>query len=396
MWQFDARHRLRRVVERARALPRDSAGLPVVVVVEPAHPAVAVHRHVQMHLVAGRAELRRLVLHERLQERAAVRFGVEIRQEVVERLDHRVPAAGQLVQRRILDREVPVAHRAAHVHDRVAGDARQPRLRLRSIDLWTDRLIEPAVEEHRVIVASGAPFARLRPHHALHVLDRFPVELVVEAREVVHRALPLLVDVLVALAALLRVHEEVGRDDAAHVGLGRRGKERRPRPAALARHRQRRVGRVLDAVVRVWERALPGLRCQGCERQHRQRRIERACESRRPPPHERRQQRQSRQRRRHVAPQRPIVIARRAGERQEESQHRRQPQCARRLDRRLPPAPAQQDRRARRYHHPQHHVQQHVGHVEDRRRGERPDIGAVQDENQEAGGSPPPQPARRH
>ncbi len=48
---------LRRVVERARALARDAARLPVVVVVEAAEPAVGVDRHVEVHLVAGGAEL---------------------------------------------------------------------------------------------------------------------------------------------------------------------------------------------------------------------------------------------------------------------------------------------------------------------------------------------------
>ena len=52
MWQSAHCLRLRRVVERARALPGDAAGLPVVVLVEAADPAVAVHRHVEMDLVA--------------------------------------------------------------------------------------------------------------------------------------------------------------------------------------------------------------------------------------------------------------------------------------------------------------------------------------------------------
>ncbi len=255
-----ARLRARRIVERARALSRNAAGLPIVIVVETAHPAVSVHRHVQVHLVARRAELGRLVLHERLHESAAVRFGIKVREEVVDRLDHRVPAAGQLVQRGILDGEVAVAHRAADVHDGVAGGARQAGLCLRIVDLRHDRFLETPVEEDRVIVASGAPLARFGPHHALHVLDRFPVELVVETREVVHRALPLRVNVLVALAAFLRIHEEVRRDDAAHVGLGRRRKEWRVRPAALAGHRERGAGRVHNAVVRVGEDALPGAR----------------------------------------------------------------------------------------------------------------------------------------
>ena len=60
MWQSAQPSDLSRVVERARALAGNAAGLPVVVIVEAAHPAVVVHRHIQVHLVARRAELRRL------------------------------------------------------------------------------------------------------------------------------------------------------------------------------------------------------------------------------------------------------------------------------------------------------------------------------------------------
>src|SRR6202050_1481831 len=58
--------RLGRIVERARALSGNSAGLPVVVLVEAAEPAVMIHRNVEMNLVAGGAEIRRLRFHERL------------------------------------------------------------------------------------------------------------------------------------------------------------------------------------------------------------------------------------------------------------------------------------------------------------------------------------------
>ena len=54
-----AGQRLGRIVEGARALARDAARLPVVVVVETAHPAVFVDRNVQVHFVTRRAELRR-------------------------------------------------------------------------------------------------------------------------------------------------------------------------------------------------------------------------------------------------------------------------------------------------------------------------------------------------
>src|SRR5216684_1609454 len=53
-----ASHRTFRIVEGTGALPGYSAGLPVVIFVEPAHPPVMVYRTVEMHLVAGRTKLR--------------------------------------------------------------------------------------------------------------------------------------------------------------------------------------------------------------------------------------------------------------------------------------------------------------------------------------------------
>src|SRR3954470_21883936 len=90
----------------------------------------------------------------------------------------------------------------------MARHATQAGLRFWSVDLFLDRAIEASIEEHCMIVAARAPFARFRPHHRLHVLNRFPVELVVERSEMMSRALPLLVDVAVTFAALLRFHEE--------------------------------------------------------------------------------------------------------------------------------------------------------------------------------------------
>ena len=58
--------RLGRIVKRTRPLAGDAAGLPVVILVESAKPAIVIDRHVEMHFVAGRAELRRLLPHERL------------------------------------------------------------------------------------------------------------------------------------------------------------------------------------------------------------------------------------------------------------------------------------------------------------------------------------------
>ena len=45
-------HRRLRIVKRARALPGDAAGLPVVVFIEAANPPVTIHRNIQMNLMA--------------------------------------------------------------------------------------------------------------------------------------------------------------------------------------------------------------------------------------------------------------------------------------------------------------------------------------------------------
>ncbi len=112
-----------------------------------------------------------------------------------------------------------------------------------------DRGVEHPVEEHRVVVAARAPLRRLRAHRVLHVLDGLAVPLVVEGGEAVGRRAPLLVDLLVAAPALLRGHEEVGRDHPAHVGLGGGGKEGSLRPLALPLHRHGRERGVDDAVL---------------------------------------------------------------------------------------------------------------------------------------------------
>ena len=240
--------RLGRVIEGARALARHARGLPVVVVVEAAEPAVVVHRHVEVHLVARRAEVRGLLAVERLQEHAPVRRRVELEQVVVGPGQDRVLAHRQVVQRRVLDLEVSLAHRAAHVHDRVARRAAEAVLRLGRVDLLLDRPVEAAVEEDGVVVAARAPLAGPGADRVLHVLDRLPVPLVVERREVVRRGVPLVVDVLVALGAGGARHEEVGGDDLAAVGVRGGGEERRARAGAFAVHAERRQRRVHDAL----------------------------------------------------------------------------------------------------------------------------------------------------
>ncbi len=60
-----AHHGVRRIVEGARALSGNAAGLPVIVFVEAAHPAIFIHGNVEMNFVAPRAEFRSLPAHER-------------------------------------------------------------------------------------------------------------------------------------------------------------------------------------------------------------------------------------------------------------------------------------------------------------------------------------------
>ena len=59
MWQSAHIIGVRRIIKRTRALAGNAAGLPVIVLVEAANPAVVIHRHVEMHFVAARAEFRR-------------------------------------------------------------------------------------------------------------------------------------------------------------------------------------------------------------------------------------------------------------------------------------------------------------------------------------------------
>ena len=105
----------------------------------------------------------RLIAVERLEEDFAVRLRIDVGQLVVHESEQRVVARREVVERRVLDLEVALAHRAADLGDRVAGRAAEARLRFRRVDLLLDRPIEPAVEEHRVIVAAGAPLGGLVP-----------------------------------------------------------------------------------------------------------------------------------------------------------------------------------------------------------------------------------------
>src|ERR1043166_1478339 len=84
-----------RVIERSRALARNSARLPVVIVIETTEPAVLVHGHVQVHLMAGGTVLGCIQAYERLHERAAMWLGIEVGQEMVDRPKITVLTVGQ-------------------------------------------------------------------------------------------------------------------------------------------------------------------------------------------------------------------------------------------------------------------------------------------------------------
>src|SRR5260370_1367601 len=77
-------HRRLRIVKRARALPGDTAGLPVVIFIEAANPPVTIHGDIQMNLVARRTEFRGVRAHERFQEGASMRLGVQANPVVVQ------------------------------------------------------------------------------------------------------------------------------------------------------------------------------------------------------------------------------------------------------------------------------------------------------------------------
>jgi hypothetical protein len=151
--------------------------------------------------VAGRAELGRLLPVEGLEKRLAMRTGSKVEECVVGRTKKAIRTGRQIVQRRVLDLESALSHRAVDVRDRMAGGAPQARLRFRALDLVLHRLIETATEQQRVVVTPGTPLRGPSADHVLHVLDRFAVPLVVERRKVVHRRVPLLVNIAMAPAA---------------------------------------------------------------------------------------------------------------------------------------------------------------------------------------------------
>ena len=188
-------------------MPGNAAGLPVVILIEAANPAVAVHRNIKMDFVTAGAEFPGLFAHERLQEGAAMRLRIHLHHEVVQRAHHRIFAGGEFMQFRIFENEIALAHGAFHVDDAVAHHATEPGLCRRSIFNLANRRIEHSAEEQRRIVTASTPFGGFHPGDVLHVLNTFAIPLIVEGRKVMRRAVPLFVDVFVAPLASLRLHE---------------------------------------------------------------------------------------------------------------------------------------------------------------------------------------------
>ena len=190
-----------RIVKRACALPGHAAGLPIVVFVEAPNPAIMVYRHIQMNLVACGTKLRSLVTHEGLQEDAAMRLRIQVDQKIVQRAHNRILARGHFVQRRILQVEIALTHGALHLGNGVAHHATQSGLGFRTVHELLDGCIHLAGIQHSGVVASATPFRGTGSDGVLHVLNALAVPLVVERRKMVHRAVPLVVDVLVAALA---------------------------------------------------------------------------------------------------------------------------------------------------------------------------------------------------
>src|SRR5258708_35193264 len=148
-----------------------------------------------------------------------MRFGIQADHEIVQRADDGIFAGGEFVELGIFENEIALAHGAFHLNDAVAHHATEAGAGLGLVDVFLDGRVHHAAEEESGIVAAGAPFGLFYAVDFLHVFDAFAIPLIVEGREVVHGALPLLVDVGVAPLAGWQFQEVVGGDVAAVFGL---------------------------------------------------------------------------------------------------------------------------------------------------------------------------------
>ena len=136
---------LGRVVERAGAEAGDAARLPVVVLVEAADPAVVVDRLVEVDLVAGGAERRRVTPRKKGLMKVRRCGSGSIRTRKSWRPSSSAVVAGrQVVEGGDGDLVVAVAHGAADRGDHVAGGAGDAGLGLRGVDDLLDRRVHHA------------------------------------------------------------------------------------------------------------------------------------------------------------------------------------------------------------------------------------------------------------
>ena len=219
-------HGLRRVVEAGHPVARDAAQPERVVVVLAAQPLVVVQFGRQVHLVAGTAELGAAV--QRFEKRGLVELGLGLHQLAVDPAQRRPLAEGEGVVHGLVDGVVRVAPHAVDVNDAVAdgaGDAGPcggvaGQVVVRIVE---PRIVEGSAEEGHRVVAAGAearrPHASVPGHRdAPGLLHAEQVGGAVERARAMGAVQPALVDVRVALAAVVVVLQHLGRDEVARGG----------------------------------------------------------------------------------------------------------------------------------------------------------------------------------
>ncbi len=201
---------LRGIVEALRSVSRYAAQQIGIVVVLATHKlAVVIEFKWQMDLVAGRAEIGRLM--ERLQERLPMEFRFGDDELVVDPLQQRIVAEGKRVMLGLFNRVVAVAARTVDVGDRVTHGAGDARLRRRVIDIVKLRIVKSSAEERHRVVAPSAPPRGL--HIAIplqrdlsRLTHRSQVEGIVERTEVMGAVFPAGMDVSMTFFAVFVVH----------------------------------------------------------------------------------------------------------------------------------------------------------------------------------------------
>ena len=134
----------------------------------------------------------------------------------------------------------------------MAGHASQAVLAFaRVLDLANGVRLHLVGKDQRMVVTAAAPERRLDADRVLHVLDGLAVPLVIERGHVVHRALPLIVDVRMTGAAGFGIHEELRGDGLAVAGGRRTGEKQAGCASPFVIHAERRGGRVLDPIARI-------------------------------------------------------------------------------------------------------------------------------------------------